>query len=574
MARRRARSVRWPAGLIALVAVLAACSGIPTTGPVVEGDPVRAQRPPPYVSVVPAPPSPGADELGIVLGWLSAMASYVPGYPVAREFLTPEAAAAWQPSSGVTVVDDSIGAALTTPAAGRVRAAVDVVATLGPGGGYRKADPPRDRVLDLRLEQVDGEWRIANPPDGVVLTSFDFDRDFTPRNLYFFEPGREVLVPDTVYLPVRGSQSTLLVEALLRGPSAWLAPAVVTAFPRGSALEIRSVPVDSGTATVALTAEAGAASPSQRDRMAAQLSWTLHQVPEVQRLSITAGGLALLAGRPTADTRGTYDRYDPAVLGRDAPLFALRDGVLVRARDDGDPTPVDGPLGRGEPRLEAVAVDVPATRAAGVVAGGARLVVAGFGPEDPVVDLLAGTDLAAPAFDRTGLVWVVDRRAGGSVLVVGDPASGTWAEVPLPELKGLLVGSLAVSLDGTRIALVADGRLLVGTVLRDPAEPTAVRVSGLQPVPVEDRPVLDVAWADPAELAVLAEPDGEEPQVDLTGLEGAQMAARGSVPGAVSLAAAPGQGPVVATGEGQLLRVDAVLRWNVVGEGTAPAYPG
>jgi hypothetical protein len=86
--------------------------------------------------------------------------------------------------------------------------------------------------------------------------------------------------------------------------------------------------------------------------------------------------------------------------------------------------------------------------------------------------------------------------------------------------------------------------------------------------------VLDVAWADPSRLAVLQQAPEQNPTVSVVDTSGARSLSRGTVPGAVALAAAPGQPLVAATEDGRLLRLDVVLRWIPFGEGAAPAYQG
>jgi hypothetical protein len=575
---RRSRGAAGTGLLAALALLLAGCASIPTTGAVVPGDPVRAQDPPPYVGIVAAPPRPGADEQAIVNGFLAALSSYVPGYPTAREFLSPDVAAAWRPGERTVIFDGDTGPVVTATGEGRVGLGADVVATLGADGSYTKASAGSRLDLDLRLEQVDvagsPEWRITTPPEGVMLSDFDFEREFASYDLYFFDPQYQVLVPDPVHVPRSGSVTTLLAEALLAGPSDWLAPAVGTAFPDGVALDVRSVPVSGGLAAVALTPEAAEAPPDRREQMAAQLSWTLQQVPEVQRVTITSGGVPLVGDGTTPAPVDTYERYDPAVLPRESAVFVVAEGVVASSRGDA-PQPVGGPLGTGDPVVRSVAVD-PARGSRGVAVdeSGTQLLAAGFGTDDTGASLLQGADLAAPAWDRTGLVWSLDRGTGG--LTVVDPTTARTAAVAVPPEGGpeRPPEQLAVSLDGTRIALRAGGRVWLGLVLRDPAAPLTVRLDGLREVPVDEVPVLDVAWADPSRLAVLQQAPEQNPTVSVVDTSGARSLSRGTVPGAVALAAAPGQPLVAATEDGRLLRLDVVLRWIPFGEGGAPAYQG
>ena len=116
-----------------------------------------------------------------------------------------------------------------------------------------------------------------------MLTEPDFASVYKPQDLYFFDPGGQVLVPDSVFVPVGTSPTFLvtnLVGALLNDPqSPWLktgtnpAPPASTAFPSGASIDVG---VDGTTATVNLGGAAAAATdPLTREQISAQLVWTL-----------------------------------------------------------------------------------------------------------------------------------------------------------------------------------------------------------------------------------------------------------------------------------------------------------
>ena len=58
------------------------------------------------------------------------------------------------------------------------------------------------RNVEYRLEQVDGEWRIANPQPGLMVTARFFEDYFRPFNLYFFDRPARRLVPQPVHVLV------------------------------------------------------------------------------------------------------------------------------------------------------------------------------------------------------------------------------------------------------------------------------------------------------------------------------------------------------------------------------------
>jgi hypothetical protein len=564
--------------VLALAALLAGCAGIPSTGPVERVGPVAPADRPPFVDVVAPGPQPGDTEIAIAEGFLLAMASYDPGYGVAREYLTAEAAARWRPQDGITVFDTT-GAAQDASRPGMVRLDLPIVGRVAADGSYWRAVPEERQPLDLAMRQVDGEWRIVSPPEGVVMTSFDFDREFRSYSRHLFDPRYEVLVPDPVLLPRTGNLTTLLASALLSGPSRWLAPAVKTAVPEGTALGTPSVPVELGVARVDLTAPAAAASPQARDRMAAQLAWTLAQVDGVEAVQLTVGGAPLVLPDAADGVRrvDADPQYDPAVIGPGTVVHAIVDGRAVSV-GQGDPEPVPGPFG-AEVALRSVAVAVDGRRLAGVTSDGRRLLAVDVGPAGQVVEVAVGSDLSAPSFDRLGVLWAVERRPSGGV-VVAFGLDGSPVPVRLEPAAPVDVLAVRPSLDGTRAALLvrsAQGAQAGGTLATAIVQRTdeGIVLSGIRSTQASVQDVVDVAWYSPTSVALLAEAAGtagHQPYV--LDVAVGEPVARGPVVDAVSLAAAPGRQLVVATEAGRLLRQDVVLRWGDIGAGAAPAYPG
>lgn len=562
--------------LLLLVTVLAGCVRVPTSGPVVQEDVPAGGGQGPFVSVLAEAPRPGDDEVGIVEGFLAALASYEPGLATARLYLTPEAASSWRPAGVDVHAGTEVPLRVVEPA--RVSGSVALSARLDEVGTWSAATG-ETLGLDVALERVDGEWRIATPPQRLVVSSFDFDREYQPYELYFLDPGFEVVVPDTVFLPVRASVSTLLVQALLRGPSPWLAPAVRTAFPAATELGIASVPVDAGTARVELTEPAAGTGPPERERMAAQLVWTLRQVPSVQRVAITVDTVPLVLPGSQSGSQpiDAYPGYDP--VGQvGSVVYAVDGGRVVTVLGAGT-EPVGGPLGVADVAYRSVGVAPGARLAAAVDDTGTRVDVAGFGDGEERTTVLEGADLSAPSLDRTGLVWVPDR---GRAAVRAVDAAGTDYGVAVEAPAGTTVLQLRIAPDGARAVLVlryADGRsaVAVALVLRDPPDGGAeapLRLAGLQEVPLGGGEPLDAAWSSTARLAVLLRPGSGDPEPYLVGLRGSDPEGRGSVAGAITLAAAPGQPLVVGSAEGRLLRQDSVALWTPAGAGRAPAYPG
>ncbi len=567
-----ARTMALTIGVV-LAALMAGCAQIPTSGPVIGGKPVEpADQQPPFIQVQAPPPESGADPVGVVDGYIEAMSSYAPGFETARMFLTEDAALSWDASAGVTVYR---GARPDVEATGphTVRVTMSVAGRVGVDGTYATAEPGTTEELELTLEQHDGEWRIADPPNGIFIAEFSFSREYEAHNVYFFDSEMEVLVPDPVYLPQSENAATLLAQRVLAGPSEWLAPAVQTSFPEDAELGVNAVPVDSGTAEVELGAEAGQLSPEERELMTAQLVWTLDGLPEVDDVAVTSDGIPLPQGEEAlTQTDNSMASYAPPQLSLDSPLYFVgEDGLMATTGEE--PEPARGELGE-KSDIREFAVNIGQNRAVVINDAGTRLQAASFGDDEVVETLRTGVDLTSPAWDRQGLIWTVDHGVQGHGVAV-NRADGEQVELVAPELVGSDVDRLSLSLDGTRIAMIVDGRAMVGTVVRD-VEGRSIRVERLRPLgPVGQ--AVDVGWNASDSVAVLLATEGREPLPYVVEMSGEVTPPRGlATENAVGIAATPPseRGIVLETADGVLLEQRTGNRWSQIGDGHDPAYPG
>ncbi len=566
--------------------LLAGCGGgLPTSGPVEEGVPIAARSEPPYVGNFPVKPEDGADEVSIVEGFLASMRSYVPGYPGATEYLTPEASTSWDPSAQIQVFEGTAAAARKV-ADGLVQLSMQVAGHVSADGTYTPATEGESAEIPIPLTQVDGEWRIAGPPPGLVLSESQFEREYAPYEVYFPEPVSGVLVADQVMLPVGGAnQSTLLVQSLLRGPTQWLASAVATAFPEGTALVTDSVPVQDGVATVNLTGEVRAASQDARSRLAAQLFVTLSsQLAGIDEVAITVEGAPLSVPGTSPDngvvSASTVRTFDPSSPSRGNTIYAVLEGRVVTVLPEGEETaPVGGAFGAADAGVRSVGISPDSGLAAAVDASGTRLLRARFdsGPQE---ELATGTDFSAPSWGREGDVWTVDRTTEGSRLLRVDGDAVT--HVDAPELLPWHVDTVRINADGVRVLFVAEqGRrrvALVGLLRQEqPDAQVPLSLVGLHEVPFAEGAVLDADWVDVSQIALLAGSAGESVRTPyIVAISGLQPTARQEVTGADELAASPAARDllVVSTADGQLQQQDSRGRWLGVGEGFAPAFPG
>ena len=122
------------------------------------------------------------------------------------------------------------------------------------------------------------------------------------------------------------------MRALLNGPSEWLAPAVTTAIPEGTALSVDAVTITNGVAEVALSDNVLSLNDGQRTLMAAQVLYTL-QPTGIQGVAFTVDQqpYAIPGADPgtfvvSLDSR--FEGFDPIPPGVVDSLYSVRAGKL------------------------------------------------------------------------------------------------------------------------------------------------------------------------------------------------------------------------------------------------------
>ncbi|SDL59179.1 Sporulation and spore germination [Geodermatophilus siccatus] len=564
-----------------LLALLGGCSTVPTSSAPVQitQAPPRADTP---VGIEPLSPEPDATPEEIVRGFLDAAASTVRGHPVAREHLAPEPQGSWSDDAGITLLGPDY--ATVTTDAGTVVVTGELVGTIDQRGGFTVGGQ-EVYSREFRLERVDGEWRISDPPDGLLMLEPDFERLYERRDLYFLDPTGQRVVPDPRYLITGEAQPTVLVERLLEGPSAVLAAGVVNEL-QGAALG-STVTVSAQAVTVDLSGVADAP-PTRLAGISAQLVWTLGQLSSVRSVEVLVDGDPLrLDGVPVMQTVDTWATLDPKTAPVDAVGHFLVDGAVWTATDV--PAPAPGPAGTGAYGLSSAAVATDPrtgelTQMVGVTQrdGQAVLLTGSYGrdltPVLPSGSLTVPT--VAPARQE---FWLV--RDGSTVVRV--TAGGPPQAVNAVTLPGLgRATALQLSPDGVRAAVVVEGgqrqSLYVGTVVRSADGPVALR-DWREVAPALGQ-VVDVAWRTSGSLLVLAGDAGEDRSLPYTvGVDGWDLSpvpTAGLPSQATEVAAAPGRPPLVSAG-------GTIWEWQVAGgtwvtlvrgaqpqPGTEPFYPG
>jgi hypothetical protein len=497
--------------LAAAVAAVAGCVGMPSNGPAQEfsASPQSSAQNGNLIGSVPLGPQPGDDPAEIVQGFLTAADSF-PLYNVAEEYLTSSAVKSWNPGFAVTVFTKLTGPDVApTPKASpssspqaKVEVSGTVQAMFNGSGQYVSAlNPgPASTYYDFNLVKVNGQWRIDDPPNYRMLLVGDFPFFYKAQDLYFMDPQDQVLVPDSVFVPLGATVSQLLtdlVDSLTAGPKTpWLSNATDTELP--ASLKVQQVLNDGSTVTVNLTVpKTVKPAARQLELFAAQLVWTLIGPPTTSPSGISSVVLEL-NGQPwtpptppcpngrlpgQVQTPGPYECFDPYPSSPSSFYYVDRGQSWARCGAEtlglsgsiGSVVPVVGRTGaftsqqcdpnrsvhEGNPALPPLqSPSLPAVTRAAVSPDGSYLAIVTAGKGDlyvgkrsgqaasfPATPRLSGGGVTSLSWDRHDNLWVTQ---GGSIYRL--PSGGKAVQVSF----GQNVIDLAVAPDGVRIAFIAE----------------------------------------------------------------------------------------------------------------------
>ena len=131
------------------------------------------------------------------------------GHPVARQYLAPDAAGSWSDEAGIAVLSPDYATVATE--AGSVTLTASPVGTVDERGVFTVAG---NGVFtrQFTLEQVDGEWRITDPPDGLIILRAGLRAALRRPGRLLPRPTRQRVVPDPRLLIKGDAQPTALVH--------------------------------------------------------------------------------------------------------------------------------------------------------------------------------------------------------------------------------------------------------------------------------------------------------------------------------------------------------------------------
>ena len=501
-------------------------------------------------------PSADADAATLVNDFLLACAAGPQDdYATARLFLSAASARSWQPETEILVYDTDTAPSVT--AGSETATQVDVtVAVLGVasvdafGVLTRVATSTVSRTFTLVREE--GQWRINNPENMVLMSRASFTASFSLANLYFPTAEGGDLVADPRWYPSRRLASHLLA-GLVEGPRQSLAPVTANAIPPGTTVPSQGLDVADGVARVELNAVMPS-SESARTTLAWELVRTLTQVADVLRVNASLSGDVLdMQAIPVPPTY-SLDTLVGAGPGGVGLVSSSSVTELAAVTDASNPTvsPVDSSL---------------------IAWGGTDGVYAQRG--GTTVAFLPGHAPLGPSVDRFGWVW---GPATASSVSVGGGVDGAFSVSVESESAGQ-IRAVRISPDGTRALVLrgSDATAWVGVVERGASgRPLAIR--SLEEIPLEHGSVVDVSWTTSTGLALVVRPTGEDDQLVTMPLGGLPSSV--SLPIRVTSMSAGGSSSAVvitgtdAAGREQVLIRSGALWQNAPDTLTSARYAG
>ena len=474
--------------LLVLVLALTGCASLPMSGPIRIGPDLAPATDSESFYYSPALPADGATQTEILAGFLAAGTAPQNDYAIAREYLEESIKSVWNPNQELLIQSSSPKVQVVSDEVATVE--IEVLARIDSAGRYENLPAGTTRVLEYGFGLQNGQIRLISAPDVTVVIRPVFDVVFKSYSIYFLDQSKQNLVPELRWFPATPATGTKLVNALLAGPSSWLAPFVVSAVPSGTTLSIDAVAIASRVAQVDLSAEALAAGSDDRPLMKAQLFATLSQLPNVDKVSISIE-------RSTQEIANSELVASPLVARS---VLALGPEGLESLTGSNLNASSQGLAFFENKSVSLLAASSKAGALAAVTDSGVFLTGLA-NPGTAVEQVSADTSLIGLEYDQQQFLWIV---SSGDIQAIA--ADGELLAVSAPWLGRQQLSGFALSPEGARAAvLVKSGnrtKVLVAGVVRDASGAPIALAEPLEIASELQSPTL-ISWYNPVTVAIL-----------------------------------------------------------------------
>lgn len=478
--------------IVALAAVvLSGCAALPMQGTVMVGGPILSGESEDF-EFLPSGPVEGASQQEILEGFVAAGSAAQNGYRIARSYLTESAANEWNPAAETIVRTAQADVGLSGATA--LHYTFGVKARVSASGNYQAEAAGSKQTLEFRFQEVDGEWRISELPDVVVVSEVTFAAAFQEYTLYFYDTYRTHLIPDVRMFARQGDPVSSVARAVIGGPSPYLSSAV-GAFAATAKLVTTPVSVVNGRATVDVSDEILGASSDDQRAMLTQMAASLQGIVGVAAVSFSVNQTSIAVTPASFTATELEPTVDPRPLVVvDGQLGFLNDATLQGLDVHGESV-----MGLSPTSISYSSSNVSAV---GSRSGVFRVT------QGDVTRVSAQRPEVAPQIDSSGVVWWVNPSSPGRISTSGSQGdtsfAGSWpADGRITDIE--------VSRDNSRLAVlvqVGDAtHVYLSSIERDKAGfPMGLGV--FRELPLSADSARGLAWASGTHIAIIVENSG------------------------------------------------------------------
>jgi len=481
--------------LLIIPIILTACGSVPIESSIREGAILGSVPEGSIVRVIASNPRTGMTPEEIVSGFLNASASTDSNFKIAREYLIPELRNVWEPTEEIKVYEGQ--GRINSLQENTVVFSAPLNSVIDKNSRIVLSEPDAQLVQEFNLKQIDNEWRIDLKNKGILISRADLNRSFTTFPLWFPDASLQTLVPDNVVLPrATTGNPTRLVQLLLAGPGDYLAGAVVSAFPVGTALALNSVPVSNGLATVSLNETVLTADPYLREVLSSQIVKTLAKIPEIKTVRINVGSQSLVVpNTPIRQSTTDWEKFDPD-FNREVGALAIENGKIVKIDSESISAVSDDYFDSGA--WFAATANRKQNILAAVNINRTKMVVQNSSVEIPRRITVEGSLLRIPRTDIFDSVWitgvnqvsVIQNNRSINVSIVGVTKQNVIEVIPSP--------------DGVRVLLIVKTtygtELRLGTIVR---QDLSIKINNLRKITRDGFAVSQATWQDETNVLYL-----------------------------------------------------------------------
>ena len=481
MADRRTARLLWAP--IATLLLAACTTGVPPSNRVTVVSPVPPVQQPRESSGPGSGPRPGLSEAQVVQGYLRAMATGEP--ELVLPWVVPDKSIqaevrAWEDDQDINVYHGEFQPQAAVDDRGQkiVGVRLQMVGSLD---DRRWVPDSRQVNLEVRLRQVEGEWRVANPDEAPWVDDTNFKQRYGPVDLFLVSQDRQHLAPVQIFLPrpLPGSPQGIglqrRAEAALRllfaEPEGLVASTFSSAIPKET--KLRRLDYADNQVTVDLSSDFAGPGTGSGELRVGQVVWTLTRMIPTASVKVTVDGKpATTVGDDRFDASRSWRRTIapmndlftgiwPHRSGSPTRLAFTRNGELYTTELTPSARPTLLPFNATGQKL-APAWAPPGNRLAFLLLGdGAdRSLWIGAGDGSSVKPTGVHGQLSAPSWLPDASKVLVMRRTSTGVELLGvTPGSQHASRLALaPMPGGLQPTGLRVSPDGAFVLGVGAGR--------------------------------------------------------------------------------------------------------------------